>query len=135
MWVLLASCIIHFFRNEAETYSPLINTDKIQPGWLKKKCPVKVLLAVGKYDPPEFIRQCGKFGEALIALGFNETTFWVSEEDDHYTIIENMSKLESQSCRTLKEFLIKATESSFHETCINRRSKCFRINSCHYSKL
>jgi len=125
--------VIVCYREEATALSPLLHTGDIRSEWRKKRIPLQLLVAVGRHDPPEFIKQSAKFCEALITQGFNDTTFWVSEEDDHYTIVESMSRT-SRTSQTLERFLVKLIPSSSDRR-LSRAFYCNRNdNNCHLNR-
>jgi arylformamidase len=83
----------------AEHLSALFND--IHPSWLT--VPLKNQVIVGYYDSPEFQRQSTGYYEQLKSQF--DTTFWVSQFDDHFTLVEGLASPKSETCKKLKTYL------------------------------
>lgn len=86
-------------RETAEAFSPLFQN--VQEGWVA--VPLRILIIMGEHDSPEFQRQSTGYYE-LIKSQF-PTEFWVSEDDDHFSIVEKLMTPSSQPSKNLQEFL------------------------------
>jgi len=70
---------------------------------------VHILVIVGAFDSPEFQRQSQQYFEKL-RTAFPNTTFWKSETDDHFTLIENLVDEKAICSVKILEFLKKLIE-------------------------
>ncbi|CAL8112727.1 unnamed protein product [Orchesella dallaii] len=79
--------------DEAEILSPLlqpiINSENFSKDLL-------VLIWVGGIDSPEFQRQSKNYAAKLEST-FENVKLWLSEEDDHFTIVERLSDISESS--------------------------------------
>jgi len=83
----------YVFRDDAETLSPALLPIANADGFRKN---LHVMVWVGDIDSPEFQRQSREYADKL-GLLFENVEFWISKDDDHFTIVERLSELEEFS--------------------------------------
>ena len=67
---------------------------------------MKIEIVMGAHDSPEFQRQSLSFYEQLKGVfKMNNLDIFISLDDDHFTIVENLADESSDSGKHLKKFL------------------------------
>ncbi|CAG7727029.1 unnamed protein product [Allacma fusca] len=88
--------------NEADHLSGLLQT-KCNPHFQEKD--VKVFLTSGKFESQIFLNHAHLYSQHLKKLGA-DTTCWIADQDDHFSIIENLMDQNEPITKNLKNFII-----------------------------
>jgi arylformamidase len=96
--------VVNISMEDAAALSPMLRPFYNRNGIDHRS--VQILVTFGGKESDEFHRQSQHYYEKL-KEAFPQTQYWVSGEDDHFTIIEGMADVESPIAQRILQFLQK----------------------------
>jgi predicted esterase len=82
--------------------------NKLHPEWISNK-KLEILLGNGEYDPPA-LQKLGKIYADLLKKKQISVEFKIFNDDDHFSVLDNLSRVNSEIANTFKSFLLRADE-------------------------
>jgi hypothetical protein len=90
-------------KTTADASSPL-RIRKIRKEFQDKASEIWVSVTVGKYDSSLFQQQSKDYYK-LLKKTFTHSEFWKSETDDHFSLVENMQKNNTEAGKQFEHFV------------------------------